>query len=65
MKKYLLLFLVFLAGTLLMLVLSQPLYRLWVGDSVIVPFQVSLWVMVFNLAMMFGSIFVKLAKFHF
>lgn len=58
-KKYLLLFLVFLAGTLLMLVLSQPLYRLWVGDSVIVPFQVSLWVMVFNLAMMFGSIFVN------
>ncbi len=58
-KKYLLLFLVFLAVTLLMLVLSQPLYRLWVGDSVIVPFQVSLWVMVFNLAMMFGSIFVN------
>lgn len=58
-KKYLLLFLIFLAGTLLMLVLSQHLYRLWVGDSVIVPFQVSLWVMVFNLAMMFGSIFVN------
>ena len=57
-KKYLVLFIVFLAGTLLMLVLSQPFYRLWVGEAVSVPFPVSLWVMIFNLAMMFGSIFV-------
>ena len=58
-KKYLVLFSVFLAGTLLMLALSGPLYRLWVGDAVHVPFQISLWVMIFNLVMMYGSIFVN------
>ncbi|MBQ7622319.1 MAG: hypothetical protein IJS66_01085 [Bacteroidales bacterium] len=58
-KKYLLLFVVFVAGTLLMLALSGPLYKLWVGDMVSVPFEVSLWVMLFNLAMMYGSIFVN------
>lgn len=58
-RKYLLLFLVFLAGSLLMLALASPIYNLWVGDSVSVPFEVSLWVMIFNLAMMFGSVFVN------
>lgn len=58
-KKYLLLFIVFLAGTLLMFAVSSPLYRLWVGDSVSVPADMSLWVMVFNLSMMYGAIFVN------
>lgn len=58
-KKYLLLFVLFLGGTMLMLAFANPFYKVWVGDAVKVPFQVSLWVMVFNLAMMFGSIFVN------
>ncbi len=58
-KKYLLLFVLFVAGTLLMFVFSNPLYRLWVGDSVTVPPDVSLWVMIFNLTMMFGTLFVN------
>ena len=58
-NKYLFLFLLFIGGSLLMLAFSGPLYHVWVGDSVTVPFEVSLWVMVFNLAMMFGSIFVN------
>jgi len=58
-RKYLMLFLLFAAGSLLMLMLSSPVYKLWVGDSVSIPFDVSLWVMLFNLAMMFGSIFVN------
>lgn len=58
-KKYLLLFIVFLAGTLLMFAVSSPIYRLWVGDSVSVPADMSLWVMVFNLSMMYGAIFVN------
>ena len=58
-KRYMTLFIVFLGGSLLMLAISGPLYNLWVGDSVSVPFEVSLWIMVLNLAMMFGSVFVN------
>lgn len=58
-RKYLLLFLLFLAGSLVMLFLATPVYRLWVGAGIVVPFAVSLWVMAFNLVMMFGSIFVN------
>ena len=58
-RKYMLLYLVFFAGSLFMLALSSPLYRLWVGDSVDVPHEVSLWVMIFNLSMMFGTVFVN------
>ncbi len=57
-RKYLFLFIFFLSGTVLMLVLSGPFYKLWVGDAVTVPFQVSLWVMIFNLTLMYGSVFV-------
>jgi len=58
-KKYLILLLIFVAGSLAMLALSAPLYELWVGDRVNVPFEISLWVMIFNMAMMFGTIFVN------
>lgn len=57
-KKYMRLFLAFLAGCLLMLALSGPVYKIWVGDAVIVPFRLSLWVMLFNVVMMFGSVYV-------
>lgn len=59
-RKYLSLLLVFLIGTAIMLALSGPVYRFWVGDTVTVPFDVSLWVMIFNVVMMFGSIFVNI-----
>lgn len=58
-KKYLLLFVVFLSFTLLMFAVSSPAYRIWIGDSVSVPADMSLWVMVFNLSMMYGAIFVN------
>ena len=58
-RKYLRLLLVFVAGTLLMLALSGPLYRLWVGDAVSVPFTVSLWVMILNISLMYATVFVN------
>lgn len=58
-KKYMSIFLLFVAGTLLMLVLSEPLYKLWVGDSVSVPFTISLWVMILNLSLMYATVFVN------
>lgn len=57
-KKYMGLFVVFLAVSVLMLAVSGPVYKIWVGDAVSVPFMVSLWVMVFNLVLMFGSVYV-------
>ena len=58
-NKYLLVLLLFVAVTLLMLALSEPLYRLWVGDAVSVPFSVSLWVMLLNLSLMYATVFVN------
>lgn len=57
-SKYLKIFIAFLLGSIALLAVSGPLYRFWVGDDISVPFAVSLWVMIFNLAMMFGNIFV-------
>lgn len=58
-RKYLKVFALFLAGSLAMLALASVAYRIWIGESVSVPFEISLWVMLFNLVMMFGSIFVN------
>lgn len=57
-KTYLKLFVLFLAGSFALLAIAGPIYHIWVGDGIIIPFSVSFLVMVFNLAMMFGNIFV-------
>ena len=58
-RKYLKIFLLFLAGSLLLLAISSPVYRIWVGEGIEIAFPISLWVMIFNLVMMFGNIFVS------
>ena len=58
-KKYMFILLLFVAGTLLMLLFSDPLYKLWVGDTVNVPFTISLWVMLLNLSLMYATVFVN------
>lgn len=58
-KKYLMFFSLFLILAPIMLLLSEPLYQLWIGDIVTIPFALSFWVMMFNLVTMFGSIFVN------
>lgn len=57
-RKYLKIFLLFLIGSLILLAISGPVYKIWVGEDIIIAFPISLWVMVFNLVMMFGNIFV-------
>lgn len=57
-RKYLKIFALFLVGSLALLAISNPIYRIWVGEDISVAFPISLWVMVFNLVMMFGNIFV-------
>lgn len=57
-KKYMKVLALFSLGSILMLFLSPYAYHLWVGDSVSVSSSLSLWVMLYNLSFMFGSIFV-------
>ncbi len=58
-KKYMKLSVLFVVGTLIMLAVSGPVYRIWIGDSVTVPFDISFWVMALNLELMLGSVFVQ------
>jgi len=57
--KYFKLFVVFVAASGIMLIVSKTVYHIWIGDTVHIPFDVSLFVMLFNLVMIFGSIFVN------
>lgn len=59
-RKYLRTFLLFLILAPIMLLLSTPMYNLWVGESINIPFALSFWVMVFNLVTMFGSLYVNI-----
>jgi O-antigen/teichoic acid export membrane protein len=57
-KKYLLMFgLMTLIGPLMLLV-SQPVYHIWIGDKASISFALSFWIMLYNLVYMFGTIFV-------
>lgn len=44
----------------LMLVVSNTVYDLWVGDKVTITFMLSLWVFIYNMVLMFGSIYVQI-----
>ena len=59
-RKYLKIFALFLVGLLALLSISGPLYRIWIGEDISIAFNISLWVMLFNLVMMFGNIFVMI-----
>lgn len=58
-KKYTLAFICVSFVMLLMLLVASPVYRIWVGDKVEVPFSFSLWIMLYNLAICFGSIYIN------
>lgn len=58
-NKYLKILFLFTAASVVMLILSPFAYQIWVGDSVSVAFGISLWVMLYNIAMMFSNIFVS------
>lgn len=57
-KKYSRMFCLFAVVLVIMLLVSDPIYHLWVGDTVKVEFFLSLWVMLYMLTIMFGSTFV-------
>lgn len=59
-SKYIKLLLLFAVCSMLMLIASPYVYDLWIGNSVTVSFELSLWVMLYNFAMMFSAVFVSI-----
>ena len=53
MNKLLKLGLVFSLGIILLLILSPFLYKIWIGDRVIIPFKLSLIFAVYNIGVVF------------
>ena len=59
-NKYLkLLGVMFLAGVV-MLAVSSFVYDIWVGDKVNITFMLSFWVFIYNVVLMYGSIYVHI-----
>lgn len=58
-RKYKKVFLLFVIGMVVMFAMSQYVYKLWIGDAVLVGISLSFWVMMFNIAFMFGNIYVS------
>ncbi len=58
--RYLKLFGLLALAAPLMLAISGPVYHIWVGDKVQIGFALSFWVMLYNVVLMFSTIFVDL-----
>lgn len=58
-KKYLLIFGLLSIIGIIMLAVSNRVYEVWVGDKVSITFPLSLWVLIYNIIFMFGSIYVQ------
>jgi len=43
-----------------MLIISNQVYNIWVGSNISVPITLSFWVLIYNLVLMFGSIYVSI-----
>lgn len=61
-RTYMKFFVLFAAGSVVLLSLSGFVYHIWVHDAVTVPFQTSLWVMIYNIVFMFSTIFVNIVN---
>jgi len=61
LNKYLLLGLVFSAGVVLMLILSDTMYHVWLRDNYIyIPFSISMVLAIYNVIAMIGGIYVNI-----
>lgn len=58
--RYFKLFIPFAFGAVLMLLISNFAYNIWIGNSVTVPFLLSFWVMIYNIILMYGSTYVNI-----
>ena len=57
-RKYLKVVALIAVGGLLMLVLSDFVYKVWIGGAVQIPFSLSTWMMVYFVTTIFGAVFV-------
>lgn len=49
----------FVVAMVLQLVFCNSIYKIWVGNDIVIPFALSIWVMLYNLTLMFSSTFVN------
>ena len=59
-RKYMNIVALMLVGALVMLFASDFVYKIWIGDSVSIPFVLSVWMMVYFMTTVFGAVFVYL-----
>ena len=59
-KKYLRVWLILIVVGFFMLAISNWVYVLWVGEKVSISFVLSLWVLIYNAVLMYGSIYVQI-----
>lgn len=59
-RKYLKAFSLFAIGGFLMFIVSEWVYDIWIGDTVEVGYLLSFWILIYNLVMMFGNIYVMI-----
>ena len=57
-RKYLLFWTGFVVVGTIMLLISNFVYHIWIGDEVQVAFSLSFWIFLYNAVIMFGQIFV-------
>lgn len=58
-KKYLTLLCGFIIVGILMFIISPFIYNIWIGEKVYISPELSFWILIFNMSMMFGGIFVQ------
>lgn len=59
LNKYLKVFIGFTGIGIVMLLLSDIVYQLWIGDSIHISFEVSLWILIYTIVTMFSGIYVS------
>ena len=58
-KKYTQLIVLFILLYFLMLLMSTFIYDLWLGEKIIVPVNFSFWIMMYNIVICFGAIYIN------
>jgi len=55
-KKYSRVLILFIIGGIIMFILSKFVYHIWIGDGVTISWTLSLWVLIYFVVLMFGSV---------
>lgn len=58
-KKYTRLFGLFSIIFIVMLLIATPVYHLWIGEKVLIPNSFSFWIMLYNIVICYGAIYIN------